>query len=178
VRRLRTCGDSLLTLEGVFSGSLSWVFNQYDGNQPFSVLLREARRLGDTEPDPRSDLSVEDVARKLLIIARNAAFSLGTDEVDVQGLVPKALRAPVWHRQPLRAYHYPAQHPAFGDPGAGRGTGGDRAGALSLAVAEPHRRMRAIAERLVLRCAAAAQSHAITHFVFKAIGADQLHAAA
>ena len=130
MRRLRTCGDSLLTLEGVFSGSLSWVFNQYDGNQPFSVLLREARRLGDTEPDPRSDLSVEDVARKLLIIARNAAFSLGTDEVDVQGLVPKALRAPVWHRQPLRAYHYPAQHPAFGDPGAGRGTGGDRAGAI------------------------------------------------
>jgi len=93
LRRLRTCGDSLLTLEGVFSGSLSWLFNQYDGSQPFSVLLREARRLGYTEPDPRSDLSGEDVARKLLIIARNAGFSLGTDEVDVQGLVPTALRA-------------------------------------------------------------------------------------
>jgi homoserine dehydrogenase len=93
LRRLRTCGDSLLTLEGVFSGSLSWLFNQYDGSQPFSALLREARRLGYTEPDPRSDLSGEDVARKLLIIARNAGFSLGTDEVDVQGLVPEALRA-------------------------------------------------------------------------------------
>ena len=92
LRRLRTCGDSLLTLEGVFSGSLSWLFNQYDGSQPFSVLLREARRLGYTEPDPRSDLSGEDVARKLLIIARNAGFSLGTDEVDVQGLVPDPLR--------------------------------------------------------------------------------------
>ena len=92
LRRLRSCGDVLLTLEGVFSGSLSWLFNQYDGSQPFSVLLREARRLGYTEPDPRSDLSGEDVARKLLIIARNAGFSLGTDEVDVQGLVPKALR--------------------------------------------------------------------------------------
>lgn len=93
LRRLRTCGDSLLTLEGVFSGSLSWLFNQYDGSRPFSALLREARQLGYTEPDPRSDLSGEDVARKLLIIARNAGFSLGTDEVDVQGLVPEPLRA-------------------------------------------------------------------------------------
>src|SRR4051812_26152283 len=69
LRRLRQCGDSLLTLEGVFSGSLSWLFNQYDGSRPFSALLRDARRLGFTEPDPRSDLSGEDVARKLLIIA-------------------------------------------------------------------------------------------------------------
>ena len=93
LRRLRSCGDALLTLEGVFSGSLSWLFNQYDGSRPFSELLHEARRLGYTEPDPRSDLSGEDVARKLLIIARNAGFSLGTDEVDVQGLVPESLRA-------------------------------------------------------------------------------------
>lgn len=93
LRRLRGCGDALLTLEGVFSGSLSWLFNQYDGSRPFSELLREARRLGYTEPDPRSDLSGEDVARKLLIIARNAGFALGTNEVDVQSLVPEPLRA-------------------------------------------------------------------------------------
>lgn len=93
LRRLRACGDALLTLEGVFSGSLSYLFNQYDGSQPFSALLREARKLGYTEPDPRSDLSGEDVARKLLIIARNAGFALGADEVDVESLVPEALRA-------------------------------------------------------------------------------------
>ena len=93
LRRLRSCGDNLLTLEGVFSGSLSWLFNQYDGSVPFSALLREARKLGYTEPDPRSDLSGEDVARKLLIIARNAGFALGTDEVQVESLVPEALRA-------------------------------------------------------------------------------------
>lgn len=92
LRRLRQCGDALLTLEGVFSGSLSYLFNQYDGSQPFSVLLAEARKLGYTEPDPRSDLSGEDVARKLLIIARNAGFALGTDEVEVESLVPEALR--------------------------------------------------------------------------------------
>ncbi|KQZ71166.1 homoserine dehydrogenase [Rhodanobacter sp. Root561] len=93
LRRLRHCGDALLTLEGVFSGSLSWLFNQYDGSRPFSELLREARQLGYTEPDPRSDLSGEDVARKLLIIARNAGYALGTDEVQVEGLVPPSLCA-------------------------------------------------------------------------------------
>ncbi|WP_426688538.1 homoserine dehydrogenase [Rhodanobacter ginsengiterrae] len=92
LRRLRLCGDTLLTLEGVFSGSLSWLFNQYDGSRPFSELLREARQLGYTEPDPRSDLSGEDVARKLLIIARNAGYALGNDEVQVEDLVPPSLR--------------------------------------------------------------------------------------
>ncbi len=93
VRRLRTCGDALLTLEGVFSGSLSWLFNQYDGTQPFSALLRHASELGYTEPDPRSDLSGEDVARKLLILARHAGFALGEDEVQIENLVPEPLRA-------------------------------------------------------------------------------------
>jgi len=92
LRRLRGCGDSLLTLEGVFSGSLSYLFNQYDGSRPFSTLLGEARALGYTEPDPRSDLSGEDVARKLLILARHAGFALHSDEVEVESLVPAALR--------------------------------------------------------------------------------------
>ena len=92
LRRLRQCGDSLLTLEGVFSGSLSWLFNQYDGKQAFSALLHEARRQGYTEPDPRSDLSGEDVARKLLIIARTAGFALGHDEVEIESVVPASLQ--------------------------------------------------------------------------------------
>ncbi|HEX7813908.1 homoserine dehydrogenase [Dyella sp.] len=92
LRRLYECGDSLLTLEGVFSGSLSYLFNHYDGSRPFSALLREARQLGYTEPDPRADLSGEDVARKLLILARTAGFALGADEVAVESLVPESLR--------------------------------------------------------------------------------------
>lgn len=94
LRRLRACGDGLLTLEGVFSGSLSYLFNHYDGSRPFSALLVEARERGYTEPDPRADLSGEDVARKLLILARTAGFALGADEVEVENLVPEPLRAP------------------------------------------------------------------------------------
>ena len=93
LRRLCHCGDALLTLEGVFSGSLSYLFNHYDGSQPFSALLRRARELGYTEPDPRSDLSGEDVARKLLILARCAGFALRPDEVEVESLVPASLRS-------------------------------------------------------------------------------------
>ncbi|HVT31443.1 MAG TPA: homoserine dehydrogenase [Rhodanobacteraceae bacterium] len=93
LRRLRECGDALVAIEGVFSGSLSWLFNTYDGSRPFSALLREARAFGFTEPDPRADLSGTDVARKLVILARAAGRALDVDAVDVEDLVPAWLRA-------------------------------------------------------------------------------------
>jgi aspartokinase/homoserine dehydrogenase 1 len=93
LRRLHACGDALLSLEGVLSGSLSWLFNHYDGARPFSALLREARARGYTEPDARADLSGEDVARKLLILARTAGFALTRAAVQVENLVPASLRA-------------------------------------------------------------------------------------
>jgi len=92
LRRLRDCGDRLLALEGVFSGSLSWLFNQFDGRRPFSALLHEARASGYTEPDPRIDLGGADVARKLLILARAAGHALDVADVEVDGLVPAPLR--------------------------------------------------------------------------------------
>jgi aspartokinase/homoserine dehydrogenase 1 len=92
LRRLRDCGDRLVALEGVFSGTLSWLFNHYDGSRPFSHLVREARTLGYSEPDPRIDLAGTDVARKLLILARSAGHAIDADEVSIESLVPEALR--------------------------------------------------------------------------------------
>lgn len=93
LRRLHDCGDRLLALDGVFSGSLSWLFNEYDGSRSFSELLRDARAAGFTEPDPRIDLGGADVARKLLILARAAGHALDVGDVEVESLVPASLRA-------------------------------------------------------------------------------------
>lgn len=92
LRRLHACGDEVKRIEGVFSGSFSYLFNHYDGRQPFSTLLREACALGYTEPDPRCDLSGEDVARKLLILARAAGHPLERGQLEVENLVPEPLR--------------------------------------------------------------------------------------
>lgn len=91
IRALQAGGDSIHAIEGVLSGSLAWLFNHYDGLRPFSGFVREARDAGYTEPDPREDLSGEDVRRKLLILARASGFALESDAVQVQSLVPAAL---------------------------------------------------------------------------------------
>jgi homoserine dehydrogenase len=93
IRELRAGGDRIHAIAGVMSGSLAWLFDQFDGSRPFSDLVREARDSGFTEPDPREDLSGEDVRRKLLILARAAGCAIESDQVEVGSLVPPALAA-------------------------------------------------------------------------------------
>ncbi|MCY7355087.1 MAG: homoserine dehydrogenase [Lysobacter sp.] len=109
IRELVRGGDRIHAIEGVLSGSLAWLFNHYDGMRPFSGFVREARAAGYTEPDPRIDLSGEDVRRKLLILARAAGLSLEAEDVAVDSLVPKRLAA-------VAIEHLDAKLPYFDTP--------------------------------------------------------------
>lgn len=91
LRELQDGGDRIHAIAGVMSGSLAWLFDHFDGRRPFSELVRQAHAKGYTEPDPREDLSGEDVRRKILILARAAGFPIESGCVDVRSLVPQAL---------------------------------------------------------------------------------------
>lgn len=92
LRALRAGGDRIHSIEGVLSGSMAWLFRRFDGTQPFSELLQSAQADGYTEPDPRIDLSGEDIRRKLLILARAVGMPLDALDVQVESLVPTVLR--------------------------------------------------------------------------------------
>ncbi|PVW17112.1 aspartate kinase [Marixanthomonas spongiae] len=94
IKLLHLSGENITRIKGVFSGSLSYIFNTFsESEKTFSEVLNQAIENGFTEPDPREDLCGNDVARKLLILARELDLHNELDDISIQNLIPKHLRS-------------------------------------------------------------------------------------
>lgn len=92
LQHLVNTGDKIVRIEGIFSGTMSYLFNSMKPSDSFSEVVAGARAAGYTEPDPRDDLEGMDVARKVTILAREAGAAVELQNVEVQSLVPEELR--------------------------------------------------------------------------------------
>ena len=95
LQELKDSGDEIYKIEGILSGTLSYIFNTFSAEKKFSEIVREAKEKGFTEPDPRDDLNGMDVARKILILAREVGLKMEPEEVIIAQILPEScLQAP------------------------------------------------------------------------------------
>jgi len=93
IQLLHESGENITRIRGVFSGTLSYLFNNFSiSEKPFSTIIKETVEKGFTEPDPREDFSGNDVARKLLILARELDLKNEFNDVQVENLIPEKLQ--------------------------------------------------------------------------------------
>lgn len=90
LRDLINSGDRIIKLEAVLSGSLSYIFNNFQGDKSFYDVVKEAQQLGLTEPDPRTDLNGIDVKRKIVILAREIGLKIEPEDVEIENILPSS----------------------------------------------------------------------------------------
>ena len=92
LNNLVASGDRILKIQAILSGSLNYIFNKFNTETPFVDVVLKAEKLGFTEPDPSIDLSGVDVARKILILARESGYDLEMNDIKNDSFLPKEIK--------------------------------------------------------------------------------------
>ncbi len=90
LKDLMMSGDRIIRIEAILSGTISYIFNNFDGKSSFHDIVKNAHQLGYTEPDPRDDLNGTDFMRKMLILARDAGYAMEASDVTLGAILPQA----------------------------------------------------------------------------------------